>query len=115
MSVEESMERLRAAGRNDSCPCGSGKKYKKCHLREDEEAQSAQLAKINEEAAKAAEAEAAEHEHDCEDPDCKEEHGKKQIAKPKTALAGGRANAPAPKGKASGGSSSQRTIPRKAS
>jgi uncharacterized protein YecA (UPF0149 family) len=24
------------AGRNDPCPCGSGKKYKKCHLASDE-------------------------------------------------------------------------------
>ena len=24
-------------GRNDPCPCGSGKKYKKCCLRKDEE------------------------------------------------------------------------------
>jgi len=24
------------AGRNDPCPCGSGKKYKKCHLPLDE-------------------------------------------------------------------------------
>jgi len=23
-------------GRNDSCPCGSGKKYKHCHLTQDE-------------------------------------------------------------------------------
>jgi len=23
-------------GRNESCPCGSGKKYKKCHLWEDQ-------------------------------------------------------------------------------
>jgi len=23
-----------ATGRNDPCPCGSGKKYKHCHLRE---------------------------------------------------------------------------------
>lgn len=22
---------LRSVGRNDPCPCGSGKKYKKCH------------------------------------------------------------------------------------
>ncbi len=28
----------RRPGRNDVCWCGSGKKYKKCHLREDEEA-----------------------------------------------------------------------------
>jgi len=26
-------------GRNDPCHCGSGKKYKRCHLREDEEAE----------------------------------------------------------------------------
>jgi hypothetical protein len=29
-------------GRNDPCPCGSGKKYKKCHLAEDEAARPAQ-------------------------------------------------------------------------
>jgi tetratricopeptide (TPR) repeat protein len=28
--------RLAGTGRNDPCPCGSGKKYKKCHLAEDE-------------------------------------------------------------------------------
>jgi tetratricopeptide (TPR) repeat protein len=28
--------RLAQTGRNDACPCGSGKKYKKCHLLEDE-------------------------------------------------------------------------------
>ena len=26
---------LRNVGRNDTCPCGSGKKYKKCHGRND--------------------------------------------------------------------------------
>ena len=30
--------RLDMAGRNDPCPCGSKKKYKKCHLRQDEDA-----------------------------------------------------------------------------
>jgi tetratricopeptide (TPR) repeat protein len=30
--------RLAATGRNEPCPCGSGKKYKKCHLLEDEAA-----------------------------------------------------------------------------
>jgi preprotein translocase subunit SecA len=29
------MSALRA-GRNDPCPCGSGKKYKKCHMPIDE-------------------------------------------------------------------------------
>jgi tetratricopeptide (TPR) repeat protein len=35
-AVEAARTRLSAAGRNDPCPCGSGKKYKKCHLRDDE-------------------------------------------------------------------------------
>jgi tetratricopeptide (TPR) repeat protein len=30
--------RLAGTGRNDACPCGSGKKYKKCHLAVDEAA-----------------------------------------------------------------------------
>lgn len=29
------------AGRNDPCPCGSGKKYKKCHLPIDERVETA--------------------------------------------------------------------------
>ena len=37
-SPEEARVRLAATGRNDSCPCGSGKKYKKCHLPVDERA-----------------------------------------------------------------------------
>jgi hypothetical protein len=32
-----SLRRLRDTGRNDACPCGSGKKYKKCHLPIDEQ------------------------------------------------------------------------------
>jgi tetratricopeptide (TPR) repeat protein len=36
--IEASRARLAAAGRNDACPCGSGKKYKKCHLIGDEAA-----------------------------------------------------------------------------
>jgi tetratricopeptide (TPR) repeat protein len=35
---EAAAERLSATGRNDACPCGSGKKYKKCHLQADEAA-----------------------------------------------------------------------------
>jgi tetratricopeptide (TPR) repeat protein len=34
----QSRERLTGTGRNDACPCGSGKKYKKCHLAADEQA-----------------------------------------------------------------------------
>jgi len=37
-AVAQAKERLGAAGRNDPCPCGSGKKYKKCHLAADEQA-----------------------------------------------------------------------------
>lgn len=31
------------AGRNDPCPCGSGKKYKKCCLAKDQEKQRQQV------------------------------------------------------------------------
>ncbi|HEY6476379.1 MAG TPA: SEC-C domain-containing protein, partial [Polyangia bacterium] len=34
----EARVRLGATGRNDACPCGSGKKYKRCHLPADEQA-----------------------------------------------------------------------------
>jgi len=37
-AMAEAKGRLGAAGRNDPCPCGSGKKYKKCHLSADEAA-----------------------------------------------------------------------------
>jgi tetratricopeptide (TPR) repeat protein len=36
--MADAKKRLAAADRNDPCPCGSGKKYKKCHLRDDEAA-----------------------------------------------------------------------------
>lgn len=36
--------RLKHTGRNDACPCGSGKKYKKCHLEEDEASERVELA-----------------------------------------------------------------------
>ncbi len=62
MSVQEALQRLREAGRNDDCPCGSGKKYKKCHLRADEEASSKALAEDNAQRAREAEAEEPGHE-----------------------------------------------------
>jgi len=34
---ETARQRLAGTGRNDLCPCGSNKKYKKCHLIEDEQ------------------------------------------------------------------------------
>ena len=34
-------------GRNDACWCGSGKKYKKCHLHEDGEKAAAKACSLN--------------------------------------------------------------------
>lgn len=46
-------------GRNDPCHCGSGKKYKQCHLAEDEAKSRSERAKAAEDAPAAAEATAA--------------------------------------------------------
>lgn len=56
-------ERLKSTGRNDRCPCGSGKKYKKCHLAEDEGKRSAARKALAEEV-KARAAKKAEEEED---------------------------------------------------
>jgi tetratricopeptide (TPR) repeat protein len=40
MEQEAARTRVTETGRNDACPCGSGKKYKKCHLAEDQAAAS---------------------------------------------------------------------------
>lgn len=37
---EEEPQHSKSLGRNDLCWCGSGKKYKKCHLEEDERKRS---------------------------------------------------------------------------
>jgi hypothetical protein len=42
--------RLKTTGRNDRCLCGSGKKYKKCHLAEDEGTRAATLKVLEAEA-----------------------------------------------------------------
>ena len=47
-------------GRNDPCPCGSGKKYKKCCLANEEAAEREKLARAE---AKRAESEAAHTLH----------------------------------------------------
>jgi hypothetical protein len=57
-STEDPISKL---NRNDPCHCGSGKKYKKCHLVEDEAARTAELAAKNAEIAQAAR-EAAEQD-----------------------------------------------------
>ena len=50
MSDSDYEVRLKTTGRNDQCPCGSGKKYKKCHLAEDEGTRTATLQALEEEA-----------------------------------------------------------------
>jgi preprotein translocase subunit SecA len=37
---KEPAKSQKVAGRNDPCPCGSGKKYKKCHMLTDEGAET---------------------------------------------------------------------------
>lgn len=49
-------------GRNDACHCGSGKKYKKCHLEKDETVDRKEREKAALNAAKVAAAEAEKHE-----------------------------------------------------
>jgi hypothetical protein len=43
--ADDYLQRLRNTGRNDECPCGSGRKYKKCHLGEDSEKERLSLEK----------------------------------------------------------------------
>ncbi len=50
MTEADYEERLKSTGRNDRCPCGSGKKYKKCHLIVDESKHSAALNALEQEA-----------------------------------------------------------------
>ena len=57
-------------GRNDPCHCGSGQKYKKCHLPKDDAAKSAELA-----AAAAAAAAAAQAKADAEAEAAEENEG----------------------------------------
>ena len=56
---------MKTTGRNDRCPCGSGKKYKKCHLDEDASKRTAVFKTLEEEAkaraAKKAEEDAEEN------------------------------------------------------
>ena len=49
MSDSDYAARLKTTGRNDPCHCGSGKKYKKCHLTEDEGTRTATLQALEEE------------------------------------------------------------------
>ena len=42
-STEKSTAKKEATGRNDACPCGSGKKYKRCCLDGDEKKRRKQM------------------------------------------------------------------------
>ena len=53
MTTIDYEHRLKHTHRNDPCPCNSGKKYKKCHLPEDEAAQHAVLKQAAEQAEQA--------------------------------------------------------------
>ena len=62
--------RLKTTGRNGRCLCGSGKKYKKCHLAEDEGTRAATLKVLEAEAmAKPKAAKDAEGKADTKDSD----------------------------------------------
>lgn len=85
-------------GRNDPCHCGSGQKYKKCHLPKDDAAKSAELAAAAEAAAAAAKAKA---DAEAEEADKAEAAGEKggpdrPVAARAKDAAGTRPRTPAP-------------------
>ena len=49
MNEQDFAQRLKNTGRNDQCPCGSGKKYKKCHLLDDDLVQKKKEAVVEQE------------------------------------------------------------------
>jgi hypothetical protein len=59
----------RRVGRNEACPCGSGRKYKHCCLTKDEAAARAARIKAEAEAARAAEKAAKEADKDGASPE----------------------------------------------
>jgi hypothetical protein len=110
---QKEIDRLRGTGRNDACPCGSEKKYKKCHLREDEEAERAYLVSVQEANVKAAEEGGQDHE--CGDPDCEDGHGNAKKKAPLAAPAKAGPGRAAPKRTVgSQAANAQRSMPRKA-
>ncbi len=66
MDESDFAERIKNTGRNESCPCGSGKKYKKCHLLSDQAANSKEIKK-QQAALEKANAENAENEESTDD------------------------------------------------
>lgn len=80
MNASEYNGRLKTTGRNDACPCGSGKKYKKCHLAEDEAAKHAELVKAAEERQAALNSENADDAGETSEGAAKDAEGKGEIA-----------------------------------
>lgn len=87
-------------GRNDPCHCGSGQKYKKCHLAKDDAAKSAELAAA---AAAAAAAAKAKADAEAEEADEAEKEGgspaaavDRPVAASAKDVAGTRPRTPAP-------------------
>lgn len=74
VSDESYSDRLKHTKRNDPCPCGSGRKYKKCHLEADEAALHA-ASKAAQAAAETAAAEAAAAAEADEQGEAKHEAG----------------------------------------
>jgi hypothetical protein len=81
MTLEESQTRS-SAGRNDPCPCGSGKKYKKCHRDEDEHVLHVELKRREQEGRDAAAALAAEGSADSGDAGGKDASAPARRARP---------------------------------
>lgn len=75
MEESDFHKRIKSTGRNDLCFCGSGKKYKKCHLNEDERMEHEEFKK-QEEALKVAAQEASEL--DKENPEVNDSSGRKK-------------------------------------
>jgi hypothetical protein len=89
MSDADYEQRLTSTGRNDRCPCDSGKKYKKCHLAEDQGKRSAAL-KAAEDKAEAKTAEDIENaENGDEESDKSDATGKKKRSVPRQKQQGG--------------------------
>jgi hypothetical protein len=84
MAKSNFAERLKNTGRNDPCPCGSGKKYKKCHLSGDQEAEYKELKKRQKaaEAAAKAKKEAEEEDTDNKSGSSEKPSATKSAAKP---------------------------------
>ena len=80
MNASEYNGRLKTTGRNDACPCGSGKKYKKCHLAEDEAAKHAELVKAAEERQAALNSENAADAGETSEDAAKDAEGKGESA-----------------------------------